>query len=769
MPTVVSPPLATAAPQGEWQPQRKRKASGVAPGYSGGVPGGEKGPRKSKRLRSEAQKCLRDRVLPLAHAKGFMINFCVPKACEEEHTKMDHPPCERQRTALGWPKDIPFVHPDDLFVTDKQRFIETFDPGWSQREGVPFEGYEPVPGTTVIPKPPGSVESHERRPERALSKSTGPLPMREVDAAEAPHEGQVAGGATASAAAGVAAATAEVAAAEAAVAAAPAAEGEMSAQQTQQEQQQQMQQLMQQQMPQPVLLTPQQLQGVPVYPDLDALFTLKAIYDFLRENGHGVPTGKPQVMGNRVDLPLLGRRVAEAGGRQQFEAISGFDRFIKEQLVLENPTFRDQERAVDRLRKLYDQVLGDYVERILRTYPVMTIPRAAPLLFSDYPMAALSAPLPAHPLSFDRAPSSTAPLLLRPYEAQQAFFSTVQPQQSPLLAQTGVPPAPRWQHTPPSLTGLSALASPLPLPFPLPPMGGTAMQPLGGTAMQPSSGTAMQPLGGTALPPSGRIAPAPYPPGGGLPGTAGRQDEPHQQQGQQQQWSYPEGERPAVTFTEEQQQLVQQQQQQFQLQHTPLGTAPPEPSVSLSNVSHSTLHAEAGTQQEGSENVHLQYAGGQAPPLATSSMEIPIASGDLSLEGQQHLHQRQQQEQTDPQFPSFSPNSLPPPTDAALPSDSLHPASSHPPEVDASTSPMTSTEPTLPPSSPKKAPELSTMLMSMQWGAISNYTPPAPVASASPLAPETLSSITATSSAHAPTPSGDEVEVPGEAMESDAL
>lgn len=49
----------------------------------------------------------------------------------------------------------------------------------------------------------------------------------------------------------------------------------------------------------------------------------------------------------------------------QFDADSGFQRFIAAQFQLDNAPERDKERALERLKKLYDQVLGDYIEELV--------------------------------------------------------------------------------------------------------------------------------------------------------------------------------------------------------------------------------------------------------------------------------------------------------------------------------------------------------------------------------------------------------------------
>lgn len=49
----------------------------------------------------------------------------------------------------------------------------------------------------------------------------------------------------------------------------------------------------------------------------DAKFSTRSVFEFLRGSNRAVPTGKPQVVGHKVDIPLLCRRVVEAGGREQ--------------------------------------------------------------------------------------------------------------------------------------------------------------------------------------------------------------------------------------------------------------------------------------------------------------------------------------------------------------------------------------------------------------------------------------------------------------------
>jgi isopenicillin N synthase-like dioxygenase len=49
----------------------------------------------------------------------------------------------------------------------------------------------------------------------------------------------------------------------------------------------------------------------------DQRFTVKTVYDYLRAKGKPVPTGKPQVVGHKVDLCSLAKLAFEAGGRAQ--------------------------------------------------------------------------------------------------------------------------------------------------------------------------------------------------------------------------------------------------------------------------------------------------------------------------------------------------------------------------------------------------------------------------------------------------------------------
>ena len=49
----------------------------------------------------------------------------------------------------------------------------------------------------------------------------------------------------------------------------------------------------------------------------DQRFAVKTVYDYLRSKGKPVPTGKPQVVGHKVDISGLAKAAFEAGGRPQ--------------------------------------------------------------------------------------------------------------------------------------------------------------------------------------------------------------------------------------------------------------------------------------------------------------------------------------------------------------------------------------------------------------------------------------------------------------------
>lgn len=49
----------------------------------------------------------------------------------------------------------------------------------------------------------------------------------------------------------------------------------------------------------------------------DQRFAVKTVFDYLRAKGKPVPTGKPQVVGHKVDISRLAKAAFEAGGRSQ--------------------------------------------------------------------------------------------------------------------------------------------------------------------------------------------------------------------------------------------------------------------------------------------------------------------------------------------------------------------------------------------------------------------------------------------------------------------
>ncbi|CAM6111366.1 unnamed protein product [Calypogeia fissa] len=105
------------------------------------------------------------------------------------------------------------------------------------------------------------------------------------------------------------------------------------------------------------------LTGAPLLED--QRFAVRTVYDYLRAKGKPVPTGKPQVVGHKVDLSGLAKACYDAGGRAQFEAEEGFQRFIAGHFQLDNASEKEKDRALERLKKLYDQVLSDYVEDLV--------------------------------------------------------------------------------------------------------------------------------------------------------------------------------------------------------------------------------------------------------------------------------------------------------------------------------------------------------------------------------------------------------------------
>ncbi|KAJ1704518.1 hypothetical protein LUZ63_004297 [Rhynchospora breviuscula] len=85
----------------------------------------------SKRLRLEAQRVLKEKVMEIAEKKGLKMKFCRLGPCED-HIRTSDGPCNNIRTALGWPPNVPFVHPHDLPNKAKIAFLEAYEPGWSE-------------------------------------------------------------------------------------------------------------------------------------------------------------------------------------------------------------------------------------------------------------------------------------------------------------------------------------------------------------------------------------------------------------------------------------------------------------------------------------------------------------------------------------------------------------------------------------------------------------------------------------------------------------
>jgi hypothetical protein len=84
----------------------------------------------SKRLRLEAQRVLKEKVMEIAEKKGLKLKFCRLGPCEE-HIQTSDSPCNSIREELGWPPTVPFVHPHDLPNKAKIAFLEAYEPGWS--------------------------------------------------------------------------------------------------------------------------------------------------------------------------------------------------------------------------------------------------------------------------------------------------------------------------------------------------------------------------------------------------------------------------------------------------------------------------------------------------------------------------------------------------------------------------------------------------------------------------------------------------------------
>ncbi|KAJ4749141.1 2-oxoglutarate (2OG) and Fe(II)-dependent oxygenase superfamily protein [Rhynchospora pubera] len=85
----------------------------------------------SKRLRLEAQRVLKEKVMEIAEKKGLKMKFCRLGPCED-HIRTSDGPCNNIRVALGWPPNVPFVHPHDLPNKAKIAFLEAYEPGWSE-------------------------------------------------------------------------------------------------------------------------------------------------------------------------------------------------------------------------------------------------------------------------------------------------------------------------------------------------------------------------------------------------------------------------------------------------------------------------------------------------------------------------------------------------------------------------------------------------------------------------------------------------------------
>ncbi|GAA0174658.1 hypothetical protein LIER_41764 [Lithospermum erythrorhizon] len=96
----------------------------------------------SKRLRLEAQRVLKERVQDIADKKGIKLKFCTLKECEN-HIQLIDSPCSSIRMEIGWPPEVPFVHPHDLPNKAKIGFLETYEPGWSTTNDMEFNLIEP--------------------------------------------------------------------------------------------------------------------------------------------------------------------------------------------------------------------------------------------------------------------------------------------------------------------------------------------------------------------------------------------------------------------------------------------------------------------------------------------------------------------------------------------------------------------------------------------------------------------------------------------------
>lgn len=81
----------------------------------------------------------------------------------------------------------------------------------------------------------------------------------------------------------------------------------------------------------------------------DQRFAVRAVYDYLRAKGKSVPTGKPQVVGHKVDLSGLAKACFDAGGRAQVLVCHCSSQFAK---------FKDSWKSFDYFLVVSSQVSG---------------------------------------------------------------------------------------------------------------------------------------------------------------------------------------------------------------------------------------------------------------------------------------------------------------------------------------------------------------------------------------------------------------------------
>ncbi|KAF8109440.1 hypothetical protein N665_0095s0013 [Sinapis alba] len=103
----------------------------------------------SKRLRLEAQRVLKERVQEIADKKGIKLRFCNLKDCENNHNTINSP-CAHIKMEIGWPQGVPFVHPHDLPNKAKIRFLETYEPGWSETHDMDLSLSEAAQGNQHV-------------------------------------------------------------------------------------------------------------------------------------------------------------------------------------------------------------------------------------------------------------------------------------------------------------------------------------------------------------------------------------------------------------------------------------------------------------------------------------------------------------------------------------------------------------------------------------------------------------------------------------------